>query len=68
MYQPKYCPIIDGKRKMQSSSARRRIKFRQRPHYPAGVGVCRDSLESDDWSEPEAGVSIARYISSATYI
>jgi len=60
MYQPKYCPIIDGKRKMQSSSARRRIKFRQRPHYPAGVGVCRDSLDSDDWSEPEAGVSIAR--------
>ena len=67
MYQPKLCPIVESKRRMQSVPARRRIKFRQRPnlpHYPCpagGVIVGRDSLDSDDWSEPEAGVSIARY-------
>ena len=61
MYHPKYCPVLDNKEKRQSRR-RRKVKLRGRSnvsHMICGAGL-RDSFDSDQWSEPELGVSISR--------
>ena len=60
MYESRYCPVMENKRKMRRSTrGSRKLVRRKRTRLEAGG--CRDkSLESDSWSEPELGVSLAR--------
>ena len=62
MYEARYCPVLENKRKMRrargSRGGRPRPGRRTRPRLEA-AGRDR-SLESESLSEPEAGVSLAR--------
>ena len=56
-FESSYCPVMEKKRKAMRSS--RKTNRRKRTRLESMV--CRDkSLESDSWSEPELGVSLAR--------
>ena len=56
-YDSSYCPVLETKRKARRT-ARRSVKRKRTRLEPCG-GQDK-SLESDSWSEPEVGVSLAR--------
>ena len=56
-FETSYCPVMENKRKARRSSRKTMRRKRRRLE----TVMCRDrSLESDSWSEPELGVSLAR--------
>jgi len=63
LYGPRYCPVMDGKHKEQEK--RQRIRPRRKGERKPKVKLLKMeaqalSVDSDSWSDPERGISLAR--------
>ena len=57
MYEPRDCPVLEQQRRQRRLSRRHR---KRRTPRSMMLPCPRDSVDTDEWSEPETGVSIAR--------
>jgi len=63
LYGPRYCPVMDGKHKEQEKRQRKRPR-RKGDRKPKVKSLKMEaqalSVDSDSWSDPERGISLAR--------
>ena len=63
LYGPRYCPVMDEKHKEQEKRQRKRSRKKQvlkQKHMSLKKETQALSHDSDSWSDPEQGVSLAR--------